>query len=210
MLYLARASLDMALHRSKLGPVGGDGGGGKGDGGVVVDLDPLSAFALMGQSTEGANALRGTEPDSKVKVQVAGKRSNSSTNNGNSSNSGETRVARNVDHQTRRAILPPPLSVQPTAGMGEWQSMEVNFPAVSSQVRMFAFSTAFLIQVVSMRSNMVQVSDVLRRILHVQCSHELHVLTRTYDAIILYVQVAPYVFHELRILRSMLIPVDRG
>lgn len=38
----------MALYRSKLGPVGGAGEGGTRDGGVVVDLDPLSAFALMG------------------------------------------------------------------------------------------------------------------------------------------------------------------
>lgn len=38
----------MALYRSKLGPVGGAGEGGSRDGGIVVDLDPLSAFALMG------------------------------------------------------------------------------------------------------------------------------------------------------------------
>lgn len=38
----------MALYRSKLGPVGGGSDGGTGEGGIVVDLDPLSAFALMG------------------------------------------------------------------------------------------------------------------------------------------------------------------
>lgn len=38
----------MALYRSKLGPVGGGGEDGTRKGGVVVDLDPLSAFALMG------------------------------------------------------------------------------------------------------------------------------------------------------------------
>lgn len=37
----------MALYRSKLGPVGrgGEGSGGQ-EGGIVIDLDPLSAFAL--------------------------------------------------------------------------------------------------------------------------------------------------------------------
>lgn len=46
---LQTANNSMALYRSKLGPVGGGGGeGGNRDGGVVVDLDPLSAFALMG------------------------------------------------------------------------------------------------------------------------------------------------------------------
>lgn len=38
----------MALYRSKLGPVGGGGEDGTREGGVVVDLDPLSAFVLMG------------------------------------------------------------------------------------------------------------------------------------------------------------------
>lgn len=37
----------MALYRSKLGPVGGGSENGTSEGGVVVDLDPLSAFALM-------------------------------------------------------------------------------------------------------------------------------------------------------------------
>lgn len=41
----------MALYRSKLGPVGGGGDGSSQDGGIVVDLDPLSAFALMGRGT---------------------------------------------------------------------------------------------------------------------------------------------------------------
>lgn len=41
----------MALYRSKLGPVGGSGDGDRQDGGIIVDLDPLSAFALMGRSS---------------------------------------------------------------------------------------------------------------------------------------------------------------
>lgn len=46
---LIRATLIalMALYRSKLGPVGGGSENGISEGGVVVDLDPLSAFALM-------------------------------------------------------------------------------------------------------------------------------------------------------------------
>lgn len=103
----------------------------------MVDLDPLSAFALMGQSTEGASAPRGTEPGSNVHV-GSGRRSNNSSN----SSSGTTLGARRVDQ--RRADLPPPLSVQPTAGMGGWHSVELNVPAPASRV-MFAFivSTAF-------------------------------------------------------------------
>lgn len=129
----------MALHRSKLGQVGG---GGKGDGGVVVDLDPLSAFALMGQSTEGASAPRGTEPGSSVHV-GSGRRSNNSSSG--------THGARNVDQQ--RAELPPPLSVQPTAGMGGWHSVELNVPASASRV-LFAYivSTAFSQVAVGIRS----------------------------------------------------------
>ena len=41
----------MALYRSKLGPVGGGNDSGTSEGGVVVDLDPLSAFALMDDGT---------------------------------------------------------------------------------------------------------------------------------------------------------------
>lgn len=58
----------MALYRSKLGPVGGGGEDGTRTGGLVVDLDPLSAFALMGgggDKHDGAACnLDGTQPAS--------------------------------------------------------------------------------------------------------------------------------------------------
>lgn len=116
----------MALHRSKLGPVGGSGGGGGDrDGGVVVDLDPLSAFALMGQRTEGASASGGTGPGSSVD---SGK-----------SKSGTTR---DVGVRREQQTSSPPVSVQPSTGIGGWRSIELNLPAPSSRVRLFIFVSA--------------------------------------------------------------------
>lgn len=57
----------MALYRSKLGPVGGAGEGGSRDGDIVVDLDPLSAFALMGGGG-------GAEADTNVSVPASNSR----------------------------------------------------------------------------------------------------------------------------------------
>lgn len=108
----------MALHRSKL-VVGGSGGGGNGDGGVVVDLDPLSAFALMGQRLEeGTGTSGGAGPGSSV-------------DSGNSS--GGTTHARR-EQQTSS----PPMSLQPATG-GGWHSAELDLPAPSSRVRAFIF-----------------------------------------------------------------------
>lgn len=117
----------MALHRSKLGPVGGSGGGDNGDGGVVVDLDPLSAFALMGQRTEDTHTSGGTGPAS-------------SGGSGSSSSSGTTRAA-----GARREPSPPPASAQAPTGMGSWHAVELNLPhlpAPSSRVRVFILVAA--------------------------------------------------------------------
>lgn len=107
----------MALHRSKLGPVGGVSGGGGSDGGVAVDLDPLSAFALMGNGPEDSNALRETEPLSRA--------------GSGSSSSGTTRVARS-NHQHS---APMPTAAQPPRGSRGWHAVEINPPASSSRVR---------------------------------------------------------------------------
>lgn len=113
----------MALHRSKLGPVGGSGGGGNEDGGVVVDLDPLSAFALMGQRTEGTSASGGAGPESRV-------------------GSGSSGTTRGAGARREQQTSPPPASVQPPTGMGGWHSVELNLPAPSSRVRVFTFVSA--------------------------------------------------------------------
>lgn len=67
----------MALYRSKLGPVGGGGGdGNRQEGGIVVDLDPLSAFALMSrgggeESQMAAAAQAGSTRQTLVQPPVA-------------------------------------------------------------------------------------------------------------------------------------------
>lgn len=102
----------MALRRER---VTRSGAGEKGDGGVVVDLDPLSAFALMGQRTEGASA----SPD-------AGTGSNGSSSGG----------------ATTRSELQPSRQQQPSlqrpTGMESWNHVELNIPAPSSRVRSFS------------------------------------------------------------------------
>lgn len=50
----------MALYRSKLGPVGGNGENGSKEGGIAIDLDPLSAFALMGGGNTAAESGAGS------------------------------------------------------------------------------------------------------------------------------------------------------
>lgn len=111
----------MALHRSKLGPVGGSVGGENGDGGVVVDLDPLSAFALMGQRTEGTSTSGGTAGSSL----------------GSGSSGGTTRAA--GARREQQTSSPPALVQPPTGmtGMGSWHAVELNLPAPTSRVRVF-------------------------------------------------------------------------
>eukprot|EP00903_Cladosiphon_okamuranus_P015695 g14490.t1 len=114
----------MALHRSKLGPVGGSGGGETGDGGVVVDLDPLSAFALMGQRTE--------DPSTSTPGGAAGGTARSGLGSGSGGGGG---VGGRRESQTPS----PPASVQPPAGMtgmagmGSWHAIELNLPAPTSR-----------------------------------------------------------------------------
>lgn len=103
----------MALHRSKLGPVGGGGSGAKSDGGVAVDLDPLSAFALMGPGTEGASTSGGTESVSSVRSAGI--------------SSGATRGASRRDKQ--QSASPPATSVQPPRESRGWPNAEPNRPA---------------------------------------------------------------------------------
>lgn len=59
----------MALYRSKLRPVGGGRKqDGKPEGGIAVDLDPLSAFALMGRGgSEESQATSTVQPERKHK-----------------------------------------------------------------------------------------------------------------------------------------------
>lgn len=110
----------MALHRSKLGPVGGVSGGGRSDGGVAVDLDPLSAFALMGHGSEDTNTSGETEPVSRA--------------GSGSSNSGTTHGVRS--NQSQSAPTPPaaqPLTQAPRGSRG-WHAVEINPLTSSSRV----------------------------------------------------------------------------
>ncbi|CAM9100290.1 unnamed protein product [Ectocarpus fasciculatus] len=95
--------LHMALHRSKLGPVGGGGSGAKSDGGVAVDLDPLSAFALMGPGTEGPSTSGGTGSGSSERSAGI--------------SSGATRGASRRDKEPSAS---PPASVQPSRESMGW------------------------------------------------------------------------------------------
>jgi len=104
----------MALRRER---VTRSGAGGKGDGGVVVDLDPLSAFALMGQRTEGASA----SPDA-----------GTGSNNSDRGSAGATTSG----GATTRSEVQPSRQQRPTA-MGSWNAVELSIPAPSSRVRSF-------------------------------------------------------------------------
>lgn len=88
----------------------------------MVDLDPLSAFALMGQRTDGTSTPGGPGPGSSV-------------GSGNSS-SGTTRAAGARKEQQTSS---PPAPAQPPTGMGSWHAVELNLPAPSSRVRVFIF-----------------------------------------------------------------------
>ncbi|CAN0112288.1 unnamed protein product, partial [Ectocarpus sp. 8 AP-2014] len=101
----------MALHRSKLGPVGGGGSGAKSDGGVAVDLDPLSAFALMGPGTEVASTSGGTESASSVRSAGI--------------SSGATRGPSRRDKQQSAS---PPASVQRPRESRGWLNAEPSLP----------------------------------------------------------------------------------
>ncbi|CBN77571.1 similar to CG7697-PA [Ectocarpus siliculosus] len=101
----------MALHRSKLGPVGGDGSGAKSDGGVAVDLDPLSAFALMGPGTEVASTSGGTGSASSVRSAGI--------------SSGATRGSSRRDKQQSTS---PPASVQRPRESRGWLNAEPSLP----------------------------------------------------------------------------------
>ena len=103
---------DMALRRERV--TTRSDAGGKGDGGVVVDLDPLSAFALMGQRTEGGNASPGL-----------GTGSNNSS--GGATTSGPTR--------SELQPSPPQPTLQRPTGMGSWRAAELSIPAPSARVR---------------------------------------------------------------------------
>lgn len=109
--FLILTAKHMALHRSKLGPVGGGGSGAKSDGGVAVDLDPLSAFALMGPSTEGASTSGGTESGSSVRSAGI--------------SSGATRGASRRDKQQSAS---PPASVQRPRESRGWLNAEPSLP----------------------------------------------------------------------------------
>lgn len=108
----------MALYRSKLGPVGGAGEGGSRDGGIVVDLDPLSAFALMGGG--------GTEPDTS-----APSSDSRGTEHGVAPRGGATRPGNEKSA--------PPVSARPgaadtTLDLGSWHITDLTPAAPPSQV----------------------------------------------------------------------------
>lgn len=108
------ASILMALYRSKLGPVGGGGEGGARKGGVVVDLDPLSAFALMGRA--------GTEADTDATKSTA--------------NMGEMQPAppagggatRPRKERSASPVLAQPKSAGKNLDLGSWHVTEFNVP----------------------------------------------------------------------------------
>lgn len=110
----------MALYRSKLGPVGGAGEGGSGDGGVVVDLDPLSAFALMGGG--------GTEADTSAPSSDS---INRGTEHGLGAGGGATRPGK---EKSASPVSARPGAADTTLDLGSWHMTDLAPPAPPSQV----------------------------------------------------------------------------
>lgn len=115
----------MALYRSKLGPVGGGSGSKTKEGGIAVDLDPLSAFALMGggsgegdkghqQNDAPSSDTRGTHPSSK----------------------GETMRPRRGESDSVSSPLAPPGSVEKTQGFESWHLADLDDLLPASQVQL--------------------------------------------------------------------------
>lgn len=114
----------MALYRSKLGPVGGGGEGGTREGGIVVDLDPLSAFALMGRGS--ADTDTGASPNSGVPERL-----------GTAGPVGGTTRATKDRSCSPSPTLAQPRSTEKLLGLGSWRVADLTAPPLPMQVCFF-------------------------------------------------------------------------
>lgn len=135
LLIRAAAKALMALYRSKLGPVGGGNENGISEGGVVVDLDPLSAFALM---DGGAAEDLGTTTNS----------GGASSNNAGTKPvplSGDTVTPVGKDHEPALGRRDSRGAESKMSDLGRWRVSDLGGAVQSQQVRCPVFCYARLL-----------------------------------------------------------------